>query len=131
MRPLTGFNFIVGTFERAISILEKYSPSDFHSAHIYGYVIGALKKNSLYFEQVQNGFADGEEMVVAAEDDEGDDDGNDNNNGNFFRSRSNYGSEYDDDDNNDDNNRDMVGGNDHQNDKLQQHYICIFNLANK
>jgi hypothetical protein len=144
------FHFIVGTFERAISILEKYSPSDFHSSHLYGYVIGALKKNSLYFEQVQNGNADGEEMAVAAEDgdddDDDDDDGDDDDdNGNFFEGGSDFGGgggggssgmnhDDDDDDDDDDNRGEMtvvVGSDDHQNDKFQQHYIRIFNLANK
>jgi hypothetical protein len=144
------FHFIVGTFERAISILEKYSPSDFHSSHLYGYVIGALKKNSLYFEQVQNGNADGEEMAVAAEDgddDDGggdDDDDDDDDNGNFFEGGNDFGGggggssgmnhDDDDDDDDDDNRGEMtvvVGSDDHQNDKFQQHYIRIFNLANK
>ena len=65
------FHFIVGTFERAIATLKKYSKSDFHSAHLYRYVIRALKKNSLYYEEVMKGTADG---------DVGNKDGNGNNN---------------------------------------------------
>jgi hypothetical protein len=195
------FHFIVGTFERAISILEKYSPSDFHSSHLYGYVIGALKKNSLYFEQVQNGTADGEEMAVAAEDDgdgndddddclffeggggggsgdgvdngRGDDekkkkkkkkkkknenqneneDNNDNTDDDDDDDNEDYSNDYDgnddgdgnddddddddddedddDEDDDDDDDRELLSGNDHQNDKYQQHYIRIFNLATK
>jgi len=57
------FHFIVGTFERAISTLEKYNPSDFHSSFLYRYVIGALRKNSLYYEEVMKGNIDGEETA--------------------------------------------------------------------
>jgi len=60
------YHFIVGTFERALSTLEKYSPSDFPSQHLYAYVIGALRKNSLYYEEVLNGTIDGEEKKTAA-----------------------------------------------------------------
>jgi hypothetical protein len=55
------FDFIVGTFERALSVLEKYTPCDFASPHLFGYVIGALKKNSLYYEEVMKGVVDGGE----------------------------------------------------------------------
>jgi hypothetical protein len=68
------YHFIVGTFERALSTLEKYSPSDFPSQHLYAYVIGALRKNSLYYEEVLNGTIDGEEKKTAAADDDDDDD---------------------------------------------------------
>jgi hypothetical protein len=33
--------------------------------HLYGYVIGALKKNSLYYEEVLTGAVDGEEAKTA------------------------------------------------------------------
>jgi hypothetical protein len=68
------YHFIVGTFERALSTLEKYSPSDFPSQHLYAYVIGALRKNSLYYEEVLNGTIDGEEKKTAAAADDDDDD---------------------------------------------------------
>ena len=67
------YHFIVGTFERALSTLEKYSPSDFPSQHLYAYVIGALRKNSLYYEEVLNGTIDGEEKKTAAAADDDDD----------------------------------------------------------
>jgi hypothetical protein len=76
------FHFIVGTFERAISTLEKYNPSDFHSSFLYRYVIGALRKNSLYYEEVMKGNIDGEETAEnggADDDDDDDDDGDDDN----------------------------------------------------
>jgi hypothetical protein len=37
----------------------------------------------------------------------------------------------DDEDDDDDDDRELLSGNDHQNDKYQQHYIRIFNLATK
>jgi hypothetical protein len=78
------FHFIVGTFKMALSTLEKYSPSDFTSQHLYGYVIGALRKNALYYEKVLNSTIDGEEEEAAATtanaDDDDDDDNNENRN---------------------------------------------------
>ena len=72
--PFDRLDFIVGTFERALSVLERHFPGDFASPHLYGYVIGALKKNSLYYEEVMKGLVDGEEdqeaPVVAAADDD-------------------------------------------------------------
>jgi hypothetical protein len=92
------FHFLVGTFERAISTLEKYNPSDFHSSFLYRYVIGALRKNSLYYEEVMKGNIDGEEMAEnGGAGDDGDDDDDD------------YDNKNDDDDDDDDNG----GGNGH------------------
>jgi hypothetical protein len=120
------FHFIVGTFERAISTLEKYDPSDFYSSFLYKYVIGALRKNSLYYEEVMKGNIDGEET---AEDEGANDD--------------------DDDNNDDDNGRDSDGGGgggDNRNyegqrrkrqerqqaeEEYQQHYVRICRLATK
>ena len=90
------YHFIVGTFERALSTLEKYSPSDFPSQHLYAYVIGALRKNSLYYEEVLNGTIDGEEKKTAAADDDDDDDDDENDNHLFYEAGRN------DDDNDDD-----------------------------
>jgi len=49
------FHFIVGTFERAMATLEKYLPSDFYLAHLYDYIIKALKRNLFYYEEVLKG----------------------------------------------------------------------------
>jgi hypothetical protein len=35
-------------------------------AHLYGYVIGAIKRNSFYYEEVLKGTADREEIAAAA-----------------------------------------------------------------
>jgi hypothetical protein len=91
------YHFIVGTFERALSTLEKYSPSDFRSQHLYAYVIGALRKNSLYYEEVLNGTIDGEEETAAAADDNDNAD-DDNDDSHLF-----YEAGCDDVANNDDN----------------------------
>jgi hypothetical protein len=45
-------HFIVGTFERALALLEKHQPSDFHGPALYAYVISALGKNASLVEQV-------------------------------------------------------------------------------
>lgn len=45
-------HFIFGTYDRAMSLLEKYHPSDFHSAHLYAYVLSALAKNLEPMEKV-------------------------------------------------------------------------------
>jgi len=45
-------HFIVGTYERALALLEKYEPSDFHGPALYAYVISALGKNAHLVEQV-------------------------------------------------------------------------------
>jgi hypothetical protein len=47
-------HFIVGTFERAMTLLEKYNPSDFHGPSLYTYVIGGLSKNAQMVEQVMS-----------------------------------------------------------------------------
>jgi hypothetical protein len=60
------FHFIVGTFERAMATLEKYLPSDFYLAHLYDYIIKALKRNLFYYEEVLKGTADGEEIAASA-----------------------------------------------------------------
>jgi hypothetical protein len=139
------YHFIVGTFERALSTLEKYSPADFPSQHLYAYVIGALRKNSLYYEEVQNGTIDGEEVTAAAaaddddDDDEDDrdrdDDDDDDDDSLFFE-----GEAADDDDNDDDEDdsqgrrrcrRHRLPSCSSFEDKFQKHYIRIFDLAKK
>lgn len=58
-------HFIEGTFIRALQTLERYSPDDFHSEHLHNYVIGALRKNSLYFKEVMGeGHQDHYERVL-------------------------------------------------------------------
>ena len=39
-------HFIVGTHQRALDLLEKYQPGDFHGPALYAYVISALGKNA-------------------------------------------------------------------------------------
>ena len=133
------YHFIVGTFERALSTLEKYSPSDFPSQHLYAYVIGALRKNSLYYEEVLNGTIDGEEKKTAAAADDDDDDENDDdeNDSHLF-----YEAGRNDDDDDDDalcrrhalrairRRRDSCRS-DEEEDRFQMHYVRIFELAKK
>jgi hypothetical protein len=133
------YHFIVGTFERALSTLEKYSPSDFPSQHLYAYVIGALRKNSLYYEEVLNGTIDGEEKkTAAAADDDDDDDENDDdeNDSHLF-----YEAGRNDDDDDDDalcrrhalracRRRDSRRSEEEE-DRFQMHYVRIFELAKK
>jgi hypothetical protein len=58
-------HFIVGTFTRALKTLEQYSPDDFHSEHLNNYVIGVLRKNSLFYEEVMGeGHQDHYERVL-------------------------------------------------------------------
>ena len=46
-------HFILGTFDRALSLLEEtYSPTDFHSPHLAAYVLSALVKNIDEMERV-------------------------------------------------------------------------------
>jgi len=45
-------HFIVGTYQRALDLLEKYQPSDFHGPALYAYVISALGKNAPLVEEV-------------------------------------------------------------------------------
>ena len=136
------YHFIVGTFERALSTLEKYSPSDFPSQHLYAYVIGALRKNSLYYEEVLNGTIDGEEKktAAAADDDDDDDDENDDdeNDSHLF-----YEAGRNDDDDDDDDalcrrhalrairRRRDSRRSDEEEDRFQMHYVRIFELAKK
>ena len=134
------YHFIVGTFERALSTLEKYSPSDFPSQHLYAYVIGALRKNSLYYEEVLNGTIDGEEKkTAAAADDDDDDDENDDdeNDSHLF-----YEAGRNDDDDDDDalcrrhalraiRRRRNSRRSDEEEDRFQMHYVRIFELAKK
>ena len=126
------YHFIVGTFERALSTLEKYSPSDFPSQHLYAYVIGALRKNSLYYEEVLNGTIDGEEKKTAAADDDDDDDENDDDSHLFYEAGRN-----DDDDDDDDalcrrrRRRRDSRRSDEEEDRFQMHYVRIFELAKK
>ena len=129
------YHFIVGTFERALSTLEKYSPSDFPSQHLYAYVIGALRKNSLYYEEVLNGTIDGEEKkTAAAADDDDDDDENDDdeNDSHLF-----YEAGRNDDDDDDDalcrrrRRRRDSRRSEEEEDRFQMHYVRIFELAKK
>ena len=130
------YHFIVGTFERALSTLEKYSPSDFPSQHLYAYVIGALRKNSLYYEEVLNGTIDGEEKktaaaAAAAADDDDDDNENDDDSHLFYEAGRN------DDDDDDDalcrrrRRRRDSRHSDEEEDRFQMHYVRIFELAKK
>jgi hypothetical protein len=115
------FHFIVGTFERALSTLEKYSPADFPSQHLYGYAIGALRKNALYYEEVLNGTIDGEVNDNGADDDDDDD---------LFFDGGGDDKDDDDDDDDDDRRRRSIVIRD-EDDKFQKHYIRIFELAKK
>jgi hypothetical protein len=45
-------HFIVGTHQRALDLLEKYQPGDFHGPALYAYVISALGKNASLVEEV-------------------------------------------------------------------------------
>jgi hypothetical protein len=119
------YHFIVGTFERALSTLEKYSPSDFPSQHLYAYVIGALRKNSLYYEEVLNGTIDGEEKKTAAADDDDDDDDDSHL---FYEAGLNYD---DDDDALCRRRRRDSRRSDEEEDRYQMHYVRIFELAKK
>jgi hypothetical protein len=124
------YHFIVGTFERALSTLEKYSPSDFPSQHLYAYVIGALRKNSLYYEEVLNGTIDGEEKKTAAAADDDDDDENDDDSHLFYEAGRN------DDDDDDDalcrrRRRRDSRRSEEEEDRFQMHYVRIFELAKK
>ena len=121
------YHFIVGTFERALSTLEKYSPSDFPSQHLYAYVIGALRKNSLYYEEVLNGTIDGEEKKTAAADDDDDDDENDDDSHLFYEA----GRNDDDDDALCRRRRRDSRRSDEEEDRFQMHYVRIFELAKK
>jgi hypothetical protein len=121
------FHFIVGTFERAISTLEKYNPSDFHSSFLYRYVIGALRKNSLYYEEVMKGNIDGEETAenggAADDDDDGDDDKDDNNGGG--------GGEKDTEGRRQQSPRQKRRERQQAEEEYQQHYVRIVRLATK
>ena len=126
------YHFIVGTFERALSTLEKYSPSDFPSQHLYAYVIGALRKNSLYYEEVLNGTIDGEEKktAAAADDDNDDENDDDENDSHLF-----YEAGRNDDDDDDDalcrRRRRDSRRSEEEEDRFQMHYVRIFELAKK
>ena len=124
------YHFIVGTFERALSTLEKYSPSDFPSQHLYAYVIGALRKNSLYYEEVLNGTIDGEESAAAAAAANDDDDDDDSHL--FYEA----GGRKDNDDDDDALalraiRRDGRRSDEEEEDRFQMHYVRIFELAKK
>lgn len=43
-------HFIMGTFDRALKLLEKYNVSDFHSLHLPAYVLSGLSKNLAQLE---------------------------------------------------------------------------------
>lgn len=45
-------NFILGTFDRALTLLEKYPVTDFHSLHLPAYVLSGLSKNAALMETV-------------------------------------------------------------------------------
>jgi hypothetical protein len=91
--------------------------------HLYGYVIGALKKNSLYYEEVLTGAVDGEEAKTAEA---------------FAKSVSINGDDDDDDvDFFDGDERATTtpaaapANDDDEDDRCQLHYLRILNLANK
>jgi len=48
-------HFIMGTFDKAIHLLEKYKPSDFHSAYLPAYVLSGLLKNLPLMENTMCG----------------------------------------------------------------------------
>ena len=48
-------HFLLGTFNKAMSILEKYSPTDFHSQHLHAYVLSGLAKNLPLMESIMCG----------------------------------------------------------------------------
>lgn len=43
-------HFILGTFDRALRLLEKYNVTDFHSLHLPAYVLSGLSKNLVQLE---------------------------------------------------------------------------------
>ena len=45
-------HLILGCFERAMSTLEKYQPSDFHSAFLPCYIVASLNKHIQFMETV-------------------------------------------------------------------------------
>lgn len=45
-------NFILGTFNRALGLLEKYPVTAFHSLHLPAYVLSGLSKNAALMETV-------------------------------------------------------------------------------
>jgi hypothetical protein len=45
-------HFIHGTFDRALSLLEKYSVKAFHSLHLPAYVLSGLSKNAASMETI-------------------------------------------------------------------------------
>jgi len=45
-------HFILGTFDRAMTLLEMYTPADFHSLHLPAYVLSALTKHLPWMENV-------------------------------------------------------------------------------
>lgn len=65
--PFVREDFILAMTDRAIETLEKYRPSDFHSAHLPAYVVSALVKNVDFFERVMCNGADNEESTAIDE----------------------------------------------------------------
>lgn len=45
-------HFILGTFDRALRLMEHYPPSSFHSGHLSAYVVSALVKHVDTMERV-------------------------------------------------------------------------------
>lgn len=45
-------HLILGCFDRALELLEKYTPSHFHSAHLPAYIVSSLTKNVDFLETV-------------------------------------------------------------------------------
>lgn len=45
-------NFILGTFDRALELLEKYNAKDFYSLYLPGYVLSGLSKNWPIMENI-------------------------------------------------------------------------------
>lgn len=48
-------HFILGTFDRAMTLLETYAPSDFHTPHLPAYILSSLAKNLSFMETVMCG----------------------------------------------------------------------------
>lgn len=48
-------HFILGTFDRAMSLLETYAPADFHTPHLSAYILSALGKNLPMMESTMCG----------------------------------------------------------------------------
>lgn len=48
-------HFILGTFDRAMTLMETYAPTDFHTPHLPAYILSSLNKNLSFMETVMCG----------------------------------------------------------------------------